>query len=230
LYIFIHYPEIQTISYLDADVYFFSSASIIFKSIEKSSILIIPHDYSPEYIRHETSGIYNVGVMAFRADENGLSCLRWWRDRCLEWCFNRHEDGKMGDQAYLNDWPERFKGVTVSDHAGINAAPWNVSKYPVILDEHEEIHIADQPLVCYHFHGIQFCTNHLVFFMGYNVPLSKIFISSIYYPYLRRLKNIETDLRKKGVNIPLPKAGIPWRYITGRIFSLQPVRHFMWLN
>ena len=33
----------------------------------------------------------------------GLKALKWWRDRCLEWCYARIEDGKFGDQFYIED-------------------------------------------------------------------------------------------------------------------------------
>ena len=57
-------------------------------------------------------------VMIFRTTESGMECLDWWRDRCNEWCYFRLEDGKMGDQKYLDDWPTRFKGVHVLQHKG----------------------------------------------------------------------------------------------------------------
>lgn len=229
LYLFKHYRHIQMLTYVDADVYFFSTFSRVLEMIKRCSILIVPHDYSPEFKGHETSGKYNVGVMTFRADENGLSCLEWWRDRCLEWCYSRHEDGKMGDQAYLDEWPDRFQGVVISSHVGVNAAPWNVGQYPMTLSQDGQVVIADWPLVCYHFHGIKFCTQYIVFIMGYNVRLSRICISSVYYPYLKNLNHVEKKLKEYGYDIPIRRSGIPWRYILGRVCRLQPIRHFIWV-
>jgi hypothetical protein len=67
--------------------------------------------------------------MYFDNTEQGLKVLNWWRDRCLEWCFNRFEDGKFGDQKYLDDWTDRFEGIHVLKHLGGGLAPWNVQQY-----------------------------------------------------------------------------------------------------
>ena len=130
LFIFDHYPEVQLITYLDADLCFYADPQPIFDEMEDNSILIIDHRYPPEHAHLAAiSGIYNVGLLAFRRDDRGLACLHWWRDRCLEWCFTRSEDGKFGDQKYLDDWPQRFSGVAVLQHKGAGLAPWNAAQY-----------------------------------------------------------------------------------------------------
>ena len=78
---------------------------------------------------HETSGIYNVSGSRFTRDRAVSRCSNWWRERCLEWCYCRFEDGKFGDQKYLDDWPERFEGVRSCEHIGGGVAPWNVANY-----------------------------------------------------------------------------------------------------
>ena len=45
-----------------------------------------------------------LSVLTFKNDTNGMKALQWWRDRCIAWCYRRMEDGKMGDQKYLDDW------------------------------------------------------------------------------------------------------------------------------
>ena len=205
-------------------------ASTIREIGDRGSILIIPHDYSPEYALHNHAGKYNVGLMMFRADENGLSCLKWWRDRCIELCYWRHEDNKIGDQGYLNDWPERFQRVVVSDHVGLNAAPWNISKYELSLDHQGRVFIAGQPLVCYHFHACHFCTSRLAFLSGYQVHLSSICLSSVYRPYLNNLLAIERELTRRGFKISMLRPGIPWRYILGLITKRRSIRNFMWVR
>ena len=72
---------------------------------------------------------YNVEWVTFRRDPDGLEALNWWHDRCIEWCYQRAEDGKMGDQKYLDDWLVRFERVHVVRHPGAGLAPWNVKAH-----------------------------------------------------------------------------------------------------
>src|SRR5207237_5145326 len=109
----------------------------------------------PPSRKHEAkSGIYTVGWVSFRRDADGLACLRWWRERCLEWCRDRHEDGRFADQKYLDDWPTRFEGVRVLQHKGANLAPWNLSNVTVQIRE-GRIQADEEPLLFFHFHGLK---------------------------------------------------------------------------
>ncbi len=100
--------NITSLTYLDADLYFFSSPEPLYAEMEGYSIGIVGHRF-PDSLKHlEKYGVYNVGLLSFQNDRNGITCLRWWRDRCLTWCYDRIEDGKFADQKYLDDWPTRF--------------------------------------------------------------------------------------------------------------------------
>jgi hypothetical protein len=148
-------PELEAITYLDADLMFFRDPEPIWQEFGDDSVLIVPHRYAPQWQPHEeTSGIYNVEFMTFRRDQRGLEALHWWRDRCIEWCYARHEDGKFGDQKYLDDWPERFAGVHVLEHPGGGLAPWNVSRYR--LEQRDgRIAVDGQELVFFHYHALR---------------------------------------------------------------------------
>jgi hypothetical protein len=148
-------PSLDMITYLDADVFFYSSAQPLFDELGDDAVMIVPHRYAPETAHlEETSGIYNVELVTFRRDDDGLEALQWWHDRCIEWCYYRHEDGKLGDQKYLDDWPERFRRVHMLDHVGGGLAPWNVNRYALSTTGGAPM-VDGVPLVFYHFHGLR---------------------------------------------------------------------------
>ena len=118
-----------------------------------ASVLITPHNYAAEYSHLEVSGIYCVQFVTFRRDKWGTTALDWWRDRCIEWCFGRLEDGKFGDQKYLDDWPERFEGVHVLRHPGAGLAPWSATRF-VVRDGPDGVTVDGVPLVFFHFHQV----------------------------------------------------------------------------
>ena len=147
--------KLPEVTYLDADLCFYDKPSLLLSELEEcgKSVLITEHRYTPRYDQSATSGIYCVQFMTFRADERGLKVLQWWQDRCIEWCYARYEDGKFGDQKYLDDWTQRFEGIHVLQHIGGGAAPWNVQRYAFEQNDRGGIEVDGAPLVFFHFHG-----------------------------------------------------------------------------
>jgi len=150
------YPEIDILTYLDADLFFFSAPDPIFDELADGSVLIHEHRFPPSLEPLAIHGKYNVGLLCFRRDKRALKVLYWWRDRCNEWCYSYVEDGKYGDQLYLNDWTERFEGVGVLKHVGAGLAPWNQIQYHYTLKGEAGLLIEGLPLVFYHFHAFDF--------------------------------------------------------------------------
>ncbi len=199
LYILRHAPEVDLITYLDADLYFFSDPAPIYEEMNGKSIAIIPHRF-PESMKHlDKSGTYNVGWLSFRRDEEGLACLRWWRERCNEWCYDQIEPDRFADQKYLDQWPRLFTSLSVIQCKGANLAPWNVANYE-LRDEAGRIVVDGQPLIFFHFHGLK------VLFAGvydsgltlYKVRLKKVLRQRVYRTYLEELANISAGSHRVG--------------------------------
>ena len=98
--------------------------------------------------------MYNVGWLTWRREVRAYDCLRWYRCKSLEWCYDVVEDERYADQKYLDFWPSQFAGIHRIDHKGANLAPWNVGNYR-ISTAGEKIYVDDDPLVFYHFHGLK---------------------------------------------------------------------------
>ena len=145
-----HGDVIERLTYLDADLFFFASPAGIFDAMDaaSASVLVTGHRF-PEWLRRfERHGKYNVGILSFRNDPTGRRCLEEWRAQCIEWCYDRLENGKYADQKYLDAWPERLgAALLVLPDEGVNLAPWNWAQYDFVqrrwVDEGE--------LVLFHF-------------------------------------------------------------------------------
>ncbi|WP_109019394.1 hypothetical protein [Leptospira kobayashii] len=149
------------ITYIDSDLFFFSDPIRLLEEMGSSSVLLTDHRYTKKYDQSEESGRYCVQFLSFKNDESGMEALHWWRDRCAEWCFARHEDGKFGDQKYLDDWTTRFKRVHVLRHLGGGIAPWNSQQYDFFEENGKlsgrEIETNESfPVVFHHFHDFKF--------------------------------------------------------------------------
>lgn len=90
--------------YLDADLYFYSDPSIGWKEMpENYSIFLTEHNYHPKHDKRFYNGMYCVQYVGFRNNVSGLNALNWWKQSCLNWCYAKYENGKFGDQKYLDD-------------------------------------------------------------------------------------------------------------------------------
>jgi hypothetical protein len=186
-----NYPQVDIITYLDSDLFFFADPAPVYTEMADYSIAIIEHRFLPQLRHAEKWGIYNVGWLSFRRDESALTCLRWWRERCIEWCYDRHESNRFADQKYLDDWPSRFRKVIVLQHKGANLAPWNLGNYRIHVDK-GRIWVDEQPLIFFHFHRLKQITNWLYDpgLAGYKVKPFKVLQQHIYAPYIRTLLDI----------------------------------------
>jgi SAM-dependent methyltransferase len=230
-------PGLGEITYLDADLMFFADPRLVFDELGGGSVLLTPHRYAEEWAQYEAlSGRFNVQFMTFRRDERGLAALRWWHERCVEWCYQRFEDGKFGDQKYLDDWPERFEGVRVAEQPGAGLAPWNASRYELSLNG-TGVRVDGAPLVFFHYHGLHLriaAPGRLAWRSDH--PIGERERELLWTPYVAALARAVDDLRplaggeRLGVEpfwsrrlVPGPARGLVRRVLSSRTWTSRSV-------
>lgn len=186
---------LDEITYLDADTCFFSSPEPFFTELGDGSVLITPASSSPQHYSRRLArqaGLYVVQFMTFRSTPEGIRALEWWRARCIEWCYARYDDGRMGDQKYLDDWPERFSGVRNLSHPGM-LGPWCIESRHVDGGP-DGVTVDGEPLILYHFMGLRLYGDG-----GYRPAAGRFRISdeqrrAIYDPYVARLRDLRAQI------------------------------------
>jgi hypothetical protein len=182
-------PAVDCVTYVDSDFSFFTDPSPMYRELCQGSIGIIRHRFPPRLNHLAEHGTFNVGLLIFRRDVSGLGCLQWWRDRCIEWCYDRVENGRFADQGYLNDWPDRFTNVVVLEHKGINLAPWNVSNYSIRYVDGTVL-VDEGALICFHFQGLKrrYRSLYDLGLQPYGVRPNDAILRGIYAPYIAALE------------------------------------------
>lgn len=199
-------PSGELLTYLDADLSFFSDPAPIVEEIGTSSVAIIPHRFPRDLEGSAIYGLYNVGWVTFRNDGAGRACLDWWAAQCKEWCYNKSEDGKFADQKYLDDFPTKFTGVHIIQNPGANLAPWNIRRHQLSKTK-DKILVDAQLLIFFHYHGFKFEQEKLTStpFAMYHTPYTSFLKTGIVKPWLKSLKPWrKLLLQKKDVNKKVP--------------------------
>lgn len=192
LHVLTHF-NVDNCTYIDADLFFYSSPEVLINEMGDNSVLITEHRYTPKYDRSAIAGTYCVQFITFKKNEAGLTALNWWVNACLTWCFDRYEDGKFGDQKYLDDWTTRFRGVHVLQHLGGGLAPWNIQQYNILKSKDSQIELIENSTnkkfnaVFYHYHYVRFYSNLLVD-LGW-FKLQKNVVNTFYANYIKELNN-----------------------------------------
>lgn len=189
--------DIQSILYCDGDLFFFSDPKAIFDDWGNHSVYLSPQrDY--KWVE-EKSGTYQAGLIGFKKDHHGLKSLQWWKEKCLDWCFLSPDNGRFGDQKYL-DTIASFPNVKISIHIGVNAAPWNC----LYGDNHFNIHLRnkrvflnDSPLVFYHFAKVEIYSekDFDIWAMSPREIKGDI-LHHIYKPYLSQLRKVMKEVKE----------------------------------
>jgi hypothetical protein len=187
----------ERMTYLDADLFFFGPASAVFAEQAGASVGIVPHRFPDRLRENVRFGRFNVGWVSFRRDADGLACLDWWRERCLEWCHDHVDNGRFADQGYLDEFHRRFSGVCALEHPGVNAAPWNVSPSRLALKQGAPW-LEESPVLFYHYQGIRYLGGDWFDpgLKAYQVKLTPALKEWVYLPYLRRLAAMQLRLKQ----------------------------------
>ena len=164
--VFERQPDIKRVTYLDADLYFFRNPQILLNEFDESGrdVLITEHGYAPEYDQTLFAGRFCVQFLTVKNNENGLNIISWWQKKCLDWCYGKLEDGKFGDQKYLDTWIVLFfDKIWISQQKENILAPWNINWFAKHLGNKLNP-------VFYHFHGLRIVSpNKILLFIGYTI-------------------------------------------------------------
>ena len=151
----------EYVMYLDPDVYCFQDPTMIIDLMDGASMGLTPHITAPEItargvIDTEISclkhGIYNMGFIVVKNDDNGHQFANWWTDRLMDYCRDDIPAGLFTDQRWIDLTPAIFDFVKIIRDDRLNVASWNL--------EHRKISLRDwvpwsneRPLIFYHFSG-----------------------------------------------------------------------------
>lgn len=243
LYCLEHY-DIDHCTYIDSDLYFYADPSVLVEEMGDDDVLITEHRYSPQFNSAISNGKYCVQFMTFKKNDNGLKILKWWRNACIEWCYARYEDGKFGDQKYLDDWTTRFTGVHELQHLGGGVAPWNMQQYTFANCGDKVIGTEIStgktfPLIFFHFHYLH-CTRWS-WFIEINLthyPLPKSVKRCIYGSHLKVLKKSFHEIQKRdkntdGLAIQSATYNNVWQFakhLIRKFFIERDNRVYYWIN
>lgn len=190
-------------TYIDADLFFYSDPSVLISEMSENgkNVLITEHRFSllPKIYEKKRSGRFCVQFITFTNEEKSLLILDKWRKQCINWCYARHEDGKFGDQKYLDEWPLAYPNIHILKHQGGGIAPWNLTRYCFTNDGNsitgkERKTGIKFKVVFFHFQYVKFLSDGLC-------DIGWYFISSevrriFYIPYLEKINEIERKLYK----------------------------------
>ncbi len=199
-YVFDNFKEAEC-TYLDADLLFLNSPEIILKELkENQSVLITPHFYTKEYDQSTERGIYCVQFMHFKNQADSYKVLSDWRKDCLAWCYARVEEGKFGDQKYLDYWEKKYNCIHSLSIKQLCLAPWNIQQFKLEKNK-EDFWVLDKQTgsktkpVFFHFHGVKLYEKNNWIPAPKSYRIGSDFLSWFYKPYAEQLLKIDESLK-----------------------------------
>ena len=153
--------------YFDPDIYIFNQLSIIEERLRDHFCVITPHasDLEIEWsgaVPEENSlisGVFNLGFIAFRNNDQSRFVFRWWKEKLRRKCYLERLEGLFYDQNWIQFLASSFhEDVCVLKDYGFNVAWWNLheriveyqGEIPTILHKGDR---TQHKCVFFHFSG-----------------------------------------------------------------------------
>jgi hypothetical protein len=195
--------NVSSCTYIDADLYFYNSPEVLLNEMpEDKSVLITEHRYSwfSRIYEMKRAGRFCVQFITFRNTPDSIAVLDKWISQCIDWCYSRYEDGKFGDQKYLDDWPEVYRNIYILKHNGGGIAPWNADQFDFRfrngnITGYDNKNRQEFDIIFFHFHFVRITDKGLAD-IGWNRLKANV-VNGFYKPYIGRLLEKEVFLRNK---------------------------------
>lgn len=194
-------------TYLDADLIFYSDPAVLIEEMveNRKNVLITEHRFSPiaKLYEKKRAGRFCVQFVTFTNEIDSLLILEKWRMQCIDWCYARYEDGKFGDQKYLDAWPGEYDNIHILQHIGGGIAPWNLQQYNFSYNGKSIKGKVKKTgsvfkIVFYHFQYIKFIKSGS-YDIGWYL-ISSGFKNMFYIPYLKKLEEFEIMVKKTNLS------------------------------
>ena len=153
-------PDAEKVLYFDPDTAVFGSMDPMVRVLDEASIALTPHQVDPDGERmaimdNEISslqyGVFNLGFLAVRNDNEARRFATWWATRLGDWCHDRLDIGVFVDQKWCNLVPCFFDNVKIVRDPGYNVASWNLSQRNLSVTREGDILVNESLLRFYHF-------------------------------------------------------------------------------
>ena len=148
-------PGVDEVTYLDADLRFFSDPQPLFDELGDDAVLIVPHRYAPEYRHKEvTSGTLQCRVAhvpARRRWAGGVALVARALHRVVLLPLGRRKARRPEVPRRL---PPAVFACARAQHLGGGLAPWNVANHE-LTERDGQVLVDGEPLVFYHHHSLR---------------------------------------------------------------------------
>lgn len=197
-YVLQHSQSPSRVTYLDSDLFYFSPPTALDAELAGTSVALTPHRFPLNLYERRKYGEFNAGWVSAAADSEGREFLKWWRDRCIDWCQMTVEPDRFADQKYLDRVPSMFFRAHALVHPGANVAPWNLATHSLRERDGRPM-IDDQPLIFFHFHGLRKILGNLYDsgLLEYGLTLTPELRTNIFRPYVESIERWERRLREE---------------------------------
>lgn len=156
--------DINMVTYVDSDIYFYSDPQVLIDEMlsDNASVQILRHNFMQreykEYVK--MSGEYCVQFNTFLNNSDSREVLKKWKEDCISCCSYSGVEGVLGDQKYLEEWPDRYTCINISKNLGAGIAPWNTARFRYFEKQNGKKYICDfetkkeYPVIFFHFQSL----------------------------------------------------------------------------
>ncbi|MDO8843248.1 hypothetical protein [Methylicorpusculum sp.] len=153
----------KTVFYFDPDTVLFSKIDNLIDMLADNSSLLTPHVCKPELhldaiVDNEISslkhGVYNLGFLGVKNDQEGNALIDWWASRLTNFCQDNIPMGIFTDQRWMDFAPVFFPKLKIVREPIYNVATWNYTTRNVTGTIQKGIKVDGMPMCFHHFSGV----------------------------------------------------------------------------